>query len=109
LIKAKERAVHVEKKLEAARKTLLQARRAAELHVQDVEQLQQQLADVEQRRRDFDGDQEAQGRSQGRDVRLEEQQVRFCFLFFDFFATRTGQVQRNPVEQVLCGKTQSMV
>ena len=74
-IKAKERVTHMQKKLEAAQKSLQQARKANAAHKDDIGQLETELAEVDQLREEYENSLQSESQSQGRSVHLEEEQV----------------------------------
>ncbi|XP_046433115.1 structural maintenance of chromosomes protein 1A [Neodiprion pinetum] len=75
-IKAKERVTHMQKKVESARKSLATARTADEAHKKDIKELHDQLSQVEQAKSAYEANVAGQSQSQGRDVQLEDEQVR---------------------------------
>lgn len=75
-IKAKERVAHVKKKLESAHKSLSQAQKAHDAHEEDISVLQRELEAVEGKRLEYEEQVAGESQSQGRDVELEENQVR---------------------------------
>ncbi|KAJ8940823.1 hypothetical protein NQ314_010581, partial [Rhamnusium bicolor] len=75
-IKAKERVTHMQKKLDGAIKTLEQARKAHEAHMNDIKKLEDELADVEKAKEEYEAHIAGESQSQGRDVHLEDAQVR---------------------------------
>ncbi|XP_043483161.1 structural maintenance of chromosomes protein 1A [Leptopilina heterotoma] len=75
-IKAKERVAHMQKKVESARKSLAQARIADEAHKKDINELQEELRQVEEAKATYEASIAGQSQSQGRDVQLEDEQVR---------------------------------
>lgn len=82
-IKAKERVSHMQKKLEGAIKTLDQARKAHEAHMNDIRKLEEELAEVERLKAQYETTIAGESQSQGRDVHLEDEQVIYC-LFITF-------------------------
>lgn len=74
-IKAKERVTHMQKKLEAAQKSLTQARKANSAHADDIQQLVKELEEVEERRQEYEDSLQSESQHQGRSVHLEEEQV----------------------------------
>ena len=66
---------HVEKKLEAAKKSLQQARKANEAHAGDIAELEKELATIEKEKDDYEESLQSESQSQGRSVHLEEEQV----------------------------------
>ncbi|KAK1135292.1 hypothetical protein QLX08_008159 [Tetragonisca angustula] len=75
-IKAKERVAHMQKKVESARKSLAQARIADEAHKKDIHELQEELRQVEEAKAAYEASIAGQSQLQGRDVQLEDEQVR---------------------------------
>lgn len=75
-IKAKEKTAHLIKKLESARKSLKSAKKANESHEQDITELEQELKVVEQKRVEYEEFIEEESQSQGRNMQLEENQVK---------------------------------
>ncbi|EZA48341.1 hypothetical protein DMN91_007909 [Ooceraea biroi] len=75
-IKAKERVAHMQKKTESARKSLAQARIADEAHKKDINELQEELRQVEEAKAAYEASIAGQSQLQGRDVQLEDEQVR---------------------------------
>lgn len=75
-IKAKERVSHMQKKLEGAIKTLEQAKKANEAHMNDIKKLEDELADVERAKDEYEATIAGESQSQGRDVHLEDEQVK---------------------------------
>lgn len=74
-IKAKERVTHMQKKLDGAIKTLDQARKANEAHNNDIRKLDEELAEVEKAKTEYETTIAGESQSQGRDVHLEDAQV----------------------------------
>lgn len=74
-IKAKEKVSHMQKKLEGAIKTLDQARKANEAHMNDIGKLDDELSKVEQAKEEYEKQIAGESQSQGRDVHLEDEQV----------------------------------
>ncbi|KAB7495934.1 Structural maintenance of chromosomes protein 1A [Armadillidium nasatum] len=75
-IKAKERVTHMQKKVDSARKSLAQAIKAHNAHMDDIRDLENELQEVEKKRTDFEDQVNADSLSQGRSVQLEEVQVK---------------------------------
>ncbi|KAH6927658.1 hypothetical protein HPB50_006363 [Hyalomma asiaticum] len=73
-IKAKERTAHMQKKLEAARKSLKAAKKVDETHQGEIAELERELEEVAEHMQEFE--QQLSQESQGRDVSLEDSQVR---------------------------------
>lgn len=65
----------MQKKLDGATKTLEQARKAHEAHMNDIKKLEDELAEVEQSKADYENQIVGESQSQGRDVHLEDEQV----------------------------------
>lgn len=76
LIKSKEQVDHMRKKLESARKSLTQARKADEAHMSDIHELEAEYEKVEEMRREFEEMIAGESQSQGRDVHLQDAQVK---------------------------------
>ncbi|XP_063237395.1 structural maintenance of chromosomes protein 1A isoform X2 [Bacillus rossius redtenbacheri] len=74
-IKSKERVTHIQKKLESARKSLAQAKKADSAHEQDIRELEDELAEVDQKKKEYEEMVAGESQSQGRDVHLEDVQV----------------------------------
>lgn len=66
----------MQKKLEGAQKTLEQARKANDAHNQDIAKLEEELAEVERKQAEYEATIAGESQSQGRDVHLEDEQVR---------------------------------
>lgn len=66
----------MQKKLEGAIKTLDQARKANEAHMNDISNLEDELAEVEKLKAEYELTVAGESQSQGRDVHLEDKQVR---------------------------------
>ena len=66
---------HVQKKVETAKKSLAQARKANAAHAEDIAQLETELAELETRKEEYEGSLQSESLSQGRNVHLEEEQV----------------------------------
>ncbi|XP_014234860.1 structural maintenance of chromosomes protein 1A [Trichogramma pretiosum] len=75
-IKAKERVAHMQKKLESAKKSLQQARVADDAHKKDINELLEELRQIEEAKATYEASIAAQSQSQGRDVQLEDEQVK---------------------------------
>lgn len=74
-IKSKERVSHMQKKLDGAIKTLEQARKAHEAHMNDIKKLDDELKEVEEAAKAYQLQIAGESQSQGRDVHLEAEQV----------------------------------
>lgn len=74
-IKSKERVAHIQKKLNSAKKSLEEVRRADEAHRKDITELEQELEEVETQRKEYEDLLAGESQSQGRDVQLEDAQV----------------------------------
>lgn len=66
----------MQKKVESARKSLAQARIADEAHKKDIHELQEELRQVEDAKAAYEASIAGQSQLQGRDVQLEDEQVR---------------------------------
>ncbi|CAG0917778.1 unnamed protein product [Notodromas monacha] len=75
-IKAKERVKHLEKKLESAKKSLSQAKKAHSAHMDDINELERELKEVDDKRNDYESLIAGESQSKGRDVHLEDAQVK---------------------------------
>lgn len=75
-IKAKENTAHKLKKLEAARKSVQNAQKQYMKHKADIDELELELGGVEKARQEFEERIEEESQSQGRDLQLEESQVK---------------------------------
>uniref|UniRef100_A0A8U7NU82 Structural maintenance of chromosomes protein 1A n=1 Tax=Corvus moneduloides TaxID=1196302 RepID=A0A8U7NU82_CORMO len=75
-IKAKENTSHKIKKLEAARKSLQNAQKQYKKRKADMDELEKEMLSVEKSRQEFEERMEEESQSQGRDLTLEENQVR---------------------------------
>jgi len=62
--------------LNSAKKSLEEVRRADESHKKDIEELEQELGEVEKQRKEYEDMLAGESQSQGRDVQLEDAQVR---------------------------------
>ncbi|CAG9764910.1 unnamed protein product [Ceutorhynchus assimilis] len=75
-IKAKEKVTHFQKKVDGAYKTLDQAKKAHEAHTKDIRKLEEELAEVEKSKSEYEEQIAGESQSQGRDVHLEDAQIR---------------------------------
>lgn len=75
-IKAKERVSHMNKKLDSANVNLDKARKAYDDHLNDIKNLEDELAKIEKTRTDYENSIMGESQSQGRDVHLEHEQVK---------------------------------
>ncbi|KAK4292351.1 hypothetical protein Pmani_034870 [Petrolisthes manimaculis] len=75
-IKAKERVTHMQKKADSARKSLAQAIKAHNAHMDDIRELEGELQDVEKKRSDFEDQVSQDSENQGKSVQLEEVQIK---------------------------------
>ncbi|CAG9862762.1 unnamed protein product [Phyllotreta striolata] len=75
-IKAKERVSHMQKKLESSIKNLEQAKKANEAHMNDIEKLEKELQLVEKKKEEYEAQITGESQSQGKDVQLEDEQIR---------------------------------
>uniref|UniRef100_H2YW13 Structural maintenance of chromosomes protein n=1 Tax=Ciona savignyi TaxID=51511 RepID=H2YW13_CIOSA len=74
-IKAKENTNFVMKKIESAKKSLRTAENRHESHMHVIQDLQKQLEEIEEKRREFDGQVNGFIQNEGRDLELEESQI----------------------------------
>ncbi|XP_014241768.1 structural maintenance of chromosomes protein 1A isoform X2 [Cimex lectularius] len=74
-IKSKERTAHLQKKLNTAKKSLAEVKQAAEAHSEDTRLLEEELAEVNRKREEYEANEKDASQSQGRDIHLEETQV----------------------------------
>ncbi|CAI9721520.1 maintenance of chromosomes 1A-like [Octopus vulgaris] len=74
-IKAKEKTAHMIKKLEAAKKSLKATKKTHDNHEAEIHQLEKELEEVEEKKREYEKGIEKESQSQGRDLQLEESQV----------------------------------
>ncbi|KAK9504798.1 hypothetical protein O3M35_008983 [Rhynocoris fuscipes] len=74
-IKSKERTAHLQKKLNTAKKSLAEVKQAAEAHAEDTRLLEEELAEVNRKREEYEANEKDASQSQGRDIQLEETQV----------------------------------
>lgn len=70
---------HIQKKLNTAKKSLAEVRLANEAHERDIQELQNELAEVEAKRQEYEDLVAGESQSQGRDVQLEDAQVHNMF------------------------------
>ncbi|KAM4021037.1 structural maintenance of chromosomes protein 1A isoform 2-T2 [Anomaloglossus baeobatrachus] len=75
-IKAKENTSHKIKKLEAAKKSLQNAQKQYKKRKGDMDELEKEMQSVEKARQEFEERMEEESQSQGRDLTLEENQVK---------------------------------
>lgn len=71
---------HIQKKLDSARKSLAQAKKADAAHEQDIRELEDELAEVDRKRKEYEDMVAGESQSQGKDVHLEDAQVRVHIL-----------------------------
>jgi structural maintenance of chromosome 1 len=74
----------MQKKLDGAIKTLEQARKAHEAHMNDIKKLEDELGEVEQAKEEYESQIAGESQSQGRDVHLEDEQVNESKRVLDF-------------------------
>ena len=60
------------------RKSLKTAKKQHDSHMSEIRELEKELETVEQKRAEFEEQIEQESQSQGRDLELEESQVRIC-------------------------------
>uniref|UniRef100_UPI00398F1733 structural maintenance of chromosomes protein 1A isoform X2 n=1 Tax=Pristiophorus japonicus TaxID=55135 RepID=UPI00398F1733 len=75
-IKAKENTSHKIKKLESAKKSMQNAQKQYQKRKADMDELEQEMLSVEKARQEFEERMEEESQSQGRDLQLEENQVK---------------------------------
>lgn len=75
-IKAKERVTHMQKKLDGAIKTLDQVRKAHDAHMNDIKKLEDELQEVDEAKQAYEASVAGESQSQGKDVHLEDEQVK---------------------------------
>merc|ERR1719245_551932 len=75
-IKAKEKATHLNKKVEQAKKSLKQAEKAYKSHKSDVEELETELRAAERRRDEYLEMTASESKEQGRNLQLEGNQIK---------------------------------
>lgn len=75
-IKAKERTTHMNKKLDAARKSYKAAQKVDESHQSEIAELESELAEVNRRFAEFEQQLSEESQSQGRDFALEDSQLK---------------------------------
>merc|ERR1711899_12597 len=75
-IKAKEKATHLNKKVEGAKKSLKQAEKAYKSHKSDVEELETELRAAERRRDEYEEMTASESKEQGRNLQLEGNQIK---------------------------------
>ena len=66
---------HIQKKFKSAQKSLAQAKKANDLHGEDIAVLERELAEVDRLRDEYEENLQSQNQSQDRSVHLEEEQV----------------------------------
>ncbi|KAG1650153.1 Structural maintenance of chromosomes protein 1A [Nymphon striatum] len=75
-IKAKEKTAHLQKKLEMTQKTLKSAKKAHDSHQTEIKELEVELQGIHQKQEEWESVLAEESQSQGRDMTLEESQVR---------------------------------
>ncbi|CAL4137233.1 unnamed protein product, partial [Meganyctiphanes norvegica] len=75
-IKSKEKVTHMQKKVDSARKSLAQAIKAHNAHMDDIKELESELADVEKKRTEFEESISVNAEDIGKNVQLEEKQIK---------------------------------
>ncbi|XP_078596279.1 structural maintenance of chromosomes protein 1A-like [Branchiostoma floridae x Branchiostoma japonicum] len=75
-IKAKENTAHMMQKLAAAEKSAKNAKKAHDKHLKEIKDLEREVEEVERRRKEFEAKIEEESQSQGRDIQLEQEQVK---------------------------------
>uniref|UniRef100_A0A1B0D6M0 Structural maintenance of chromosomes protein n=1 Tax=Phlebotomus papatasi TaxID=29031 RepID=A0A1B0D6M0_PHLPP len=74
-IKAKEKVTHTQNKLDAAKKTLDQANRADQAHQADIDKLENDLAAIQEKKRNYQNEVTGQSRKSGVNVIMEQNQM----------------------------------
>lgn len=75
-IKAKEKATHLNKKVEQAKKSLKQAQKAYNSHKTDVEELVTEAGAAERRKKEYEEMTASESKEQGRNLQLEGTQIK---------------------------------
>merc|ERR1719433_1606953 len=75
-IKAKEKSSHLQKKVDGAKKSLKQAEKAYNSHKTEVEEMETELRAAERRRDEYEKLTASESESQGRDLKLEGNQIK---------------------------------
>ena len=75
-IKAKEKTTHMQKKVDNAKKSLGQAKKAYKSHQADVQELESELRNNERRRAEYEELTASESQSQGRNLQLEDKQIK---------------------------------
>ncbi|XP_065335531.1 structural maintenance of chromosomes protein 1A-like isoform X2 [Cloeon dipterum] len=74
-IKAKEKVAHHQKKLETAKNLMAQSKKAYDAHMEDIAELERELAEVEKKRMDYEETIAGESQQQGKELNLEEDQM----------------------------------
>jgi len=74
-IKAKEKTAHMQKKVDAAKKSLKQAEKAEKAHKQDVQELESELRTAERKKKDFEDDVKKEGLKEGKTINLDDNNI----------------------------------
>ncbi|KAK7102755.1 structural maintenance of chromosomes protein 1A-like [Littorina saxatilis] len=74
-IKAKEKTTHMQRKVENSKRSLKAARKKHENHEVIIKQMEVELAQLEEARREYEEKMEEESQSQGRSLQLEDSQV----------------------------------
>lgn len=96
-IKAKERVTHMKKKLDGAIKTLDQVRKANDAHNNDIKKLEDELAEVELAKDEYEATIAGESQSQGRSIQLEDEQVGFFYLKKTYFLMKKSSLLGSRV------------
>lgn len=94
-IKTKEKVAHMQKKLDGATKTLEQAKKANEAHNNDIAKLEEELEEVEKKQSAYEATIAGESQSQGRDVHLEDEQVKEYHHLKEEAAKRSARYLQN--------------
>ncbi|XP_042870292.1 structural maintenance of chromosomes protein 1A-like isoform X1 [Penaeus japonicus] len=90
-IKAKERVTHMQKKADSARKSLAQAIKAHNAHMDDIRELESELQEVEKKRGEFEEQVSQDSENQGKSVQLEEVQIKEYHRLKNMAARKSAQ------------------
>lgn len=85
----------MQKKLDGATKTLEQAKKANEAHNNDIAKLEEELEEVEKKQSAYEATIAGESQSQGRDVHLEDEQVKEYHHLKEEAAKRSARYLQN--------------
>ncbi|KAF2351102.1 SMCs flexible hinge, partial [Trinorchestia longiramus] len=94
-IKAKERVTHMQKKVDTARKSLAQAIKAYNAHMDDIRELENELQEVEKKKAEFEDQVTADSMSQGRSVQLDDAHVKEYHRLKNVAARKSAQYMQE--------------